>query len=76
MNLLKDRIDSDFFRFGQQIDGLNKRKLIHCSETSPGDIEFHEKLELSDNLKTNTREIVALTKQAIELYRSSKQESL
>jgi hypothetical protein len=39
-------------------------------------VEIHEKLEKSDSLEQNINEMVQLSRQAIELYRSSKQVSL
>ena len=75
--LLKDRVKRNFYGFGDYIERIKRRKVLHCCESASGlkGIEFHEILDFS-NVKKNAMEIVSLTKQAIELYKSSKQTSL
>jgi hypothetical protein len=78
LNLLKSRVNGNFFGFGEHIDRLHKAKLIYCSDNdvSQEQIEMHEKLIKPNDLHNNATEIVSLTKQAIELNKSSKQASL
>jgi hypothetical protein len=78
LRLLKDRVKANFFGFGEYIDRLHRTRLIYCSENymHKGQIEIHEKLTEFDDLHRNATEIVSLTKQAIELYKSSKRASL
>ncbi|MGH9926414.1 MAG: YaaC family protein [Nitrososphaera sp.] len=78
LRLLEDRVKGNFFGFGEYIDRLHRTKLIYCSDNYMGkeQIEIYEKLTEHDDLHRNTTEIVSLTKQAIELYKSSKQASM
>lgn len=75
--LLEDRVKTDFYGFGDYIERINRKKRLHCCENASGlkDIEFPEILD-QQNVRRNAKEIVLLTKQAVELYRSSKQASL
>ena len=74
LDILKERVKGHFYGFRDYIERIGSKKVIHCCENASGlkGIEFHEILDLS-NVKRNAKEIVSLTKQAIELYRSSKQ---
>ena len=75
LNLLKERIDKKFYGFEEFIDKLDRIKSTYADVTNPEGPELLQKLEKSDNLDMNVKEIVTLTKQSIELYRSSKQVS-
>lgn len=69
LELLRDRVNNDFFGFGRYIERINMKK------AGLSRVEFHQNLDLA-NVKKNANEIVSLIKQATELYRSSKQASL
>ena len=77
LDLLKERVKRNFYGFGEYIERIDRKKVLHCCENASGlrGIEFHEILDFS-NVEMNAKEIVSLTKQTIELYRSSKQTSL
>lgn len=77
LDILKDRVKSDFYGFKNYVERIDRKKIQHCCENASGlkGIEFHEILDLN-NVQSNANEIVLLSKQAVELYRSSKQSSL
>lgn len=77
LDLLKERVKRNFYGFGEFIERIDKKKVLHCCENASGlrGIEFHETLDFG-YVEMNAKEIVSLTKQAIELCRSSKQTSL
>src|SRR5438270_364258 len=77
--MLKERIDKDFFGFGQYIDKLIRAKLVYnCENPSIGEdiIEIPERLSEDIDINLNTREVRLLAKQAFELYRSSQSQSV
>jgi hypothetical protein len=77
--LLKERLENNFFGFGNHIDKLTKTKLIYSTEHSSSEadsIEMHEVLSDNGDIEPNAREITLLARQAIELYRASQVASI
>jgi hypothetical protein len=77
-SLLRSRIDNNFFKFGEHIEAIKRRKQqYNDSQDNQNEHAYtYEILSTDCNLEQNATEITLLTKQAIELYKASQLHSI
>lgn len=75
-SLLKNRMDNNFFEFRSHIDAVNKRKQEYndSQDNQNEHADIYEMLSKDGNVEQNATEITLLTKQAIELYKASREQ--